>query len=69
MQSELGGVLDARVLEDDRIGALLTTRNPQSGEVLIFAILSRDGDRLLIDEEQVVEVAGPVASPMGTPAA
>jgi hypothetical protein len=69
MQSELGGILEARVLDDGRIATLLTTRNPQSGEVLIFATLSRDGERLRIDEEQIVEAETPPATPAGTPAA
>jgi hypothetical protein len=69
-QSEFGSVLDARLLEDGRIAALVTTSNPQSGDVVLFAILRRDEDRLLIDEEQVVEMA--MASPVSgaaTPAA
>ena len=69
MQSEFGGVLDARVLDDGRIAALVTTSNPQSGEVILFAILRRDSDRLRIDEEQVVEAETPTAAAEGTPAA
>jgi hypothetical protein len=68
MQSEFGGVLEARLLEDGRVGALVSTSNPQSGEVLVFAILRRDDDRMRIDEEQVVEAEGLPATPAGTPA-
>jgi hypothetical protein len=68
MQSAFGGVLDARQLEDGRIAALVTTRTAQSGDLLLFAVLRRDGERWLIDEERLVEAA--VASPeaaAGTP--
>jgi hypothetical protein len=61
-QSEFGSVLDARLIEDGRIAVLVTTSNPQSGDLVLFAVLRRDGDRLLIDEERVVEVAA-AASP------
>lgn len=69
MQTSFGSVLDARLLPDGRVAALVTTSNPQSGDIVIFATLRRDGDRLLIDEEQVVEAAA--ATPVGaaTPAA
>ncbi len=62
MQSEFGGVLDARLIDDGRIAVLVATSNPESGDLVLFAVLRRDGERLLIDEEQVVEVAA-VASP------
>ncbi|MBA3450111.1 MAG: hypothetical protein H0T18_02730 [Chloroflexia bacterium] len=67
-QSEFGGVLEARVLDDRRIGALVSTSNPQSGEVVVFALLRRDGDRLRIDDEQVVDAELAGATPEGTPA-
>jgi len=50
-----GGVLDARMLEDGRVGALVTTRNAQTGDLIIFTIVRREGDQLLIDDEEVVE--------------
>jgi hypothetical protein len=65
MQSEFGGVLDARQLEDGRIAALVTTRTAQSGDLLLFAVLRRDGERWLIDEERLVEAAA--ASPEDAP--
>jgi hypothetical protein len=67
-QSEFGGVLDTRLQDDDRIAALITTSNPHSGEVLIFSLLRREDDRLLIDDEQVVEAEVPPATPGSTPA-
>jgi ketosteroid isomerase-like protein len=69
MQTRFGGVLDARLLEDGHIAALVSTSNPQSGEVVFFAILRRNGDQLQIDEEQVVELAAASpASEVATPA-
>ena len=63
-QSEFGGVLEARVLDDGRIAALVTTGNPLSGEVLIRSTLSREEEGLRIADEVVVEAATP-ASPEG----
>lgn len=65
-QSSFGGVRDVRVLADERIGALVTTRAEGSGELLLFAVLRRDGDRLRIDEEQVVEVGELPGTPVGS---
>ena len=67
-QSSFGGVLDARIMDDGKIGALLTVHNPQSGEVILFSIMHREGGRLLIDDERVVEAQVPLATPQGTPA-
>ncbi len=67
-QSSFGGVREARVLADGRIGALVTTRAEESGELLLFAVLRRDGDRLRIDEERVVEVGDLPGTPESTPA-
>jgi hypothetical protein len=58
-----GGILDARVLEDGRVAALITTQSAQSGDLLLFTIVRREGDRLLIDDEQVVEAEVPAATP------
>ena len=55
MRSEFGGLLDARILEDGRIAALVTITNPQTGDVLIHAILREEEGRLRIDDEAVVE--------------
>jgi hypothetical protein len=68
-QSTFNSVVDARTLDDGRLAALVSTGNPQSGEILLFTILQRQDDRLLIDEEQVIQAAGPAATPPGTPAA
>ena len=62
-QSAFGGVQEARILSDGRIGALITTSNPRSGEVVVFATLRRDGNRLLIDDEQVIDAETPAATP------
>jgi hypothetical protein len=59
-----GGVLDARMLEDGRVGALVTTHSEQAGDLIVFTIVRREGDQLLIDDEQVVE-----AEIQATPAA
>jgi hypothetical protein len=67
MQSEFGSVLDARLMEDGRIAVLVTTSNPQSGDLVLFAVLRRDGERLLIDEEEVVEVAAASPEDAATP--
>jgi hypothetical protein len=70
-QSSFGGVLDARVLDDNRIAALISVSNPQSGDIIIASILERDGDRLRIDDETVVEAeipGTPVDSVEATPA-
>jgi hypothetical protein len=58
-RSEFGGVLDARVLDDGRIAALITTSNPLSGDIFIRSTLVREDDALRIDEEAVVEAAIP----------
>jgi hypothetical protein len=55
MQSEFGGLLDARLMEDGRVAALVTISNPQSGDVLIHAILREEDGILRIDDEAVVE--------------
>jgi hypothetical protein len=71
-QSEFGGVREARLLDDNRIAALLRVSNPQTGDVVIYSILQRDGDRLRIDEESVVEAeipGTPISATGATPAA
>lgn len=50
-----GGILDARTLEDGRVAALITTHSEQAGDLIVFTIVRREGDQLLIDDEQVVE--------------
>jgi hypothetical protein len=72
MQSEFGGVLEAVLLEDSRIAALVTVSNPQTGDIIIQSILTRDGDRLRIEDEAVVEAESTETSDVqaeGTPAA
>jgi hypothetical protein len=54
-QSEFGGLMDARLLEDGRVAALVMISNPQSGDVLIHAFLREEDGRLRIDDEAVVE--------------
>ena len=54
-RSEFGGLMDARLLKDGRVAALVTISNPQSGDVLIHAILREENGRLRIDDEAVVE--------------
>jgi hypothetical protein len=54
-RSEFGGLMDARLLQDGRVAALVTISNPQSGDVLIHAILREEDGRLRIDDEAVVE--------------
>lgn len=71
-QSEFRGVLDARLMEDDQIGALVLVSNPQSGDTVIRSILIRDGDHLRILDEMPVETTGPdqgSGSAQGTPSA
>ena len=63
-QSEFGGVLEARVLDDGRFQALVTTSNPLSGDVIIKSTLTREDEGLRIAEEVVVEAATP-ATPEG----
>ena len=58
-QSEFGGILEARVLDDGSIAALVTTSNPLSGDVIIRSTLVREDNVLRIDEETVVEAATP----------
>lgn len=57
-------VIDARRQDDGRLAALVAVTNPQSGDIIIRAILVQNGDGLLIDDESVVE-----AVDRGTPAA
>ena len=55
-QSEFVAVQDARVLGDDRLGALVVTQNPETGEIVTYSELVRSGDQLLIDKEEVVTI-------------
>lgn len=64
MQTMFGSVLDARMMDDGRIAALVSTSNPQVGDTIILAILTDEEGRWLIDDESVVEVAA-----QSTPAA
>jgi hypothetical protein len=64
-------VLDARLLNDNRIAALISVSNPQTGDIIISSIHERDGDRLRIDHEMVVEAeipGSPVDRVEATPA-
>jgi len=56
MRSTFGDVLDARMMDDGRVAALISTSNPQVGETIILAILTNEEGRWLIDDESVVEV-------------
>jgi hypothetical protein len=70
-QSSFGGVLDARLLDNNRIAALISVSNPQTGDIIISSILERKEDRLRIDDETVVEAeipGTPVDSVEATPA-
>jgi uncharacterized cupredoxin-like copper-binding protein len=63
-RTSLVDVGEVRQLDGDRVAARVTTSNPSvDGNIVVDAILVRSGDRLLIDEETVVEA--PVE---GTPA-
>ena len=55
-QSEFVAVQGARVLGDDRLGALVVTENPETGEIVTYSELVRSGDQLLIDKEEVVTI-------------
>lgn len=55
-QTEFVAVQDARVLGDDRLGALIVTQNPDTGEIVTYSELVRSGDQLLIDKEEVVTI-------------
>jgi hypothetical protein len=71
-QSRFQSVLDARMLANGQIGALVSTTNAVSGQIIIYSVLQRVGDHLRINEEQVVEVALPTSPEAGsaaTPAA
>ena len=68
-QTTFNSVLDATVLEDGRIAALVSTTNAQTGDVVFFSLLKQGDEGWQIDEEAVVEVeaqASPVAE--ATPA-
>ncbi len=68
-QTTFNSVLDANVLEDGRIAALISTTNAQTGDVVLFSLLKQGEEGWQIDEEAVVEVEAQ-ASPMAeaTPA-
>lgn len=56
MQTEFVEVRDARYLDQDRLAALVVTRNPKTGELQTYVELVRSGDSWLIDYEQPLEV-------------
>jgi hypothetical protein len=62
-QTTFNSVLDANVLEDGRIAALVSTTNAQTGDVVLFSLLKQGDTGWQIDEEAVVEVEAQ-ASPM-----
>ncbi len=68
-QTEFGSVLDARMLEDGRIAALVLTSNAQTGDTVLFSILSQGDQGWRIDDEAVVEVeaATPMVGAASTP--
>lgn len=61
-QSEFVAVQDARVLGDDRLGAIIVTRNPETGEIVTYSELVRSGDQLLIDKEVVITIGSATPS-------
>ena len=63
-RTEFGGVLEARVLDDGAIVALVTTSNPNTGEVLIRSTMTREDEGLRIADEVVIEAETP-ATPEG----
>lgn len=63
-QTEFGGVLEARVLDDGAIAALVTTSNPITGEVLIKSTMTREEEGLRIADEVIIEAETP-ATPEG----
>lgn len=71
-ESEFGGVLEARQIDEDHVAALVSVTNQQSGEILILATLVRGDAGWLINEEAVVETETPEsqeATGEATPAA
>lgn len=71
-QSKFQSVLDARMLANGQIGALVSTTNPISGQLIIYSVLEHVDGHLRINEETVVEAAlptSPVAGSAATPAA
>jgi predicted lipid-binding transport protein (Tim44 family) len=54
-ETTLAAVDEVRVLGEDRLGALVTTRTEQSGDVTTYVELVRSGDALLIDYEEVID--------------
>ena len=62
-QTTLVAVEEVRVLGEDRLGALVTTRTEQSGDVTTYAELVRAGDGLLIDYEEVIASGAATPNP------
>ena len=63
-ETEFGGVLEARTLEDGSVVALVTTNNPSTGEVLIKSTMTRGDEGLRIADEAIVAAETP-ATPEG----
>lgn len=55
-QTEFGSVLEARMLEDGRIAALIVTSNAQTGDAVLFSLLEQGDQGWKIQDEAVVEV-------------
>ncbi|MFT4038993.1 MAG: hypothetical protein QM692_12485 [Thermomicrobiales bacterium] len=68
-QTEFLGVREARYLSDDRIAAVVATRNPQAGELTTYSELVRGEGGWLIDREQVLETGAATPESAATPAA
>lgn len=70
-RTSLVEVSEVRQLEGDRVAARVGTSNPTiEGNVVVDAILVRDGDRFLIDDETVVDApADATPGAAATPAA
>jgi hypothetical protein len=62
-QTTLVAVEDVRVLGEDRLGALVTTRTDQSGDVTTYTELVRAGNALLIDHEEVIDNGAATPTP------
>lgn len=63
-RTEFGGVLEARVRDDGAVVALVTTSNPNTGEVLIRTTMTREDEGLRIADEVIIEAETP-ATPAG----
>lgn len=62
-------VQDVRVLPDGRVAARVETFDPRAGRVVVDALLIREGDRYLINQEDAVPPSATGTPPAGATAA